>query len=54
MKLTKRGEIVLALGVFVLIGLMLKGAYEIINHIWWVEGEGYCWGTIEHCMKGKL
>ena len=54
MKLTNRGEIVLALGVFVLIGLMLKGAYEIINHIWWVEGEGYCWGTIEHCMKGKL
>lgn len=54
MRLTKRGEIVLTLGVLVLIGLALKGGYEIINHIWYVQGEGYCWGTIEQCMRGKL
>lgn len=54
MRLTKCGEIVLGIGAFILIALALKGGYEIINHIWWVEGEGYCWGTIEHCMKGKL
>lgn len=54
MRLTKRGEIVLAIGAFVLIGLALKGGYELINHIWYVDGKGYCWGTIEHCMKGRL
>ena len=54
MRLTKRGEIVLAIGAFVLIALALKGGYEIINHIWYVQGEGYCWGTIEQCMEGRL
>ena len=54
MILTKRGEIVLAIAAFIILGLVLKIGYEIINHIWWVEGEGYCWGTISHCMKGKL
>lgn len=52
MRLTKRGEIVLVLGVVLLIGLALKGGYEIINHIWYVEGEGYCWGTAAECLYG--
>jgi hypothetical protein len=52
MRLTRRGEIVLAVGVLVLTMLALKGGYEIINHIWYVEGEGYCWGTLSECMYG--
>lgn len=52
MRLTKRGEIVLAIGAFILIALALKGGYELINHIWYVQGEGYCWGELSECMYG--
>jgi hypothetical protein len=54
MRLTKRGEMVLFIAVLVAMATILWGGYQFINHIWYVEGEGYCWGTITHCMKGKL
>lgn len=52
MRLTKRGEIVLAISAFILLGLVLKGGYELINHIWWVDGQGYCWGEASECLSG--
>jgi len=54
MRLTKRGEIVLFIAVIVAMATVLWVGYQFINHIWWVEGEGYCWGTLAHCMKGNL
>lgn len=54
MRLTKRGEIVLAISAFIVLGLVLKGGYELINHIWWVDGQGYCWGELSECIKGRL
>jgi hypothetical protein len=41
----------LALAVVAVIGL-----YELVGHIWWVEGQGYCFDTMEKCfpeMFGK-
>jgi fatty acid desaturase len=34
----------------VLAVLALIGLYELVGHIWWVEGSGYCWGTMEECF----
>jgi hypothetical protein len=41
--------IALVLAVFVLIGL-----YQLVSHIWWVEGQGYCWGTLEKCFPREF
>lgn len=41
--------IALALAVVALIGL-----YELVGHIWWVEGQGYCWGTLPECFPNEF
>ena len=43
--LTRRGWIVVAL----LGALLLAGAWYLMGHIWYVPGEGYCWGTLAQC-----
>jgi hypothetical protein len=52
MKLTRRGEIVIVLSVAMLVALALWGGYQVINNLWYVQGEGYCWGTLSECMYG--
>ena len=43
--LTTRGKIVVALlGV-----LILWGVWYLLGHIWYVPGEGYCWGSMAQC-----
>ena len=51
MKLTPRGEAFMAFSLITLTLLLLWAGYEIINHIWYVQGEGYCWGTAQECLK---
>lgn len=54
MKLTKRGERLYAA---LLIGaalLALYGIYELVGHIWYIQGKGYCWGTMLECMEQGL
>jgi hypothetical protein len=51
MKLTPRGEAFMAFSLIVLILVLLYAGYQIINHIWYVQGEGYCWGTMTECLK---
>jgi hypothetical protein len=41
--------IALALAVVALIGM-----YQVVSHIWWVEGSGYCWGTLEQCFPNEF
>ena len=48
MKLTKRGERVLALGLAVMLALALLGIYKAAISIHYT-GEGYCYGTFEKC-----
>jgi hypothetical protein len=43
----RRWAFVLAL---VLAVLALYGLYELVGRIWWVEGEGYCFNTMEKCF----
>jgi hypothetical protein len=43
--LTTRGKIVVAL----LGALILWGVWYLLGHIWYVEGEGYCWGSMAQC-----
>lgn len=49
MKLTKRGEIVLAIGVIALALLAVIGIYKVATSIHWT-GTGYCIGSIEECL----
>jgi hypothetical protein len=51
MKLTPRGEAFMAFSLVVLIMVLLYAGYQVINHIWYVQGEGYCWGTMTECLK---
>lgn len=48
MKLTKRGEIVLAIGIITLSLLALLGIYKVATSVHWT-GDGYCWGTFTEC-----
>lgn len=48
MRLTRRGEIVLALGLAALALLALLGIYKVSISTHYT-GEGYCWGTFEKC-----
>ena len=41
--------IALALAVVALIGM-----YQVVSHIWWVEGQGYCWGTLSECFPNEF
>jgi hypothetical protein len=44
-RLTRRGKIVVGL----LIALALWGMWEISAHLWYIEGQGYCWGNAMEC-----
>lgn len=44
-KLSKRAHLLLG----VAIGLALVGVWYLSGHLWWVEGEGYCLGTLLEC-----
>jgi hypothetical protein len=43
--LTTRGKIVVAL----LGALLAWGVWYLLGHIWYVPGEGYCWGSMAQC-----
>jgi hypothetical protein len=51
MKLTPRGEAFMFFSLITLTLLLLWAGYQFINHIWYVQGEGYCWGTAAQCLK---
>jgi hypothetical protein len=51
MKLTPRGEAFMFFSLITFTLLLLWAGYEFINHIWYVGGEGYCWGTAQECLK---
>jgi hypothetical protein len=38
----------------VLAVVALVGLYQLVSHIWWVEGQGYCWGTLEECFPREF
>jgi hypothetical protein len=46
-ELSKRGNLVLG----VVIGLALAGIVWISGHVWYVEGTGYCIGSMVECYK---
>lgn len=48
MKLTRRGEIVLAVSLAVNAVLILGAIYWLTGHVWWV-GDGYCFDTMTEC-----
>ena len=52
MKLTRRGKRVRAV---VLISLVLYATIQVSSNLWYVEGDGYCWGSYEKCypMEGE-
>ncbi len=43
MKLTRRGKIVLGI-------LLAVAIYLVSTKVWWV-GDGYCFGSIDKCLK---
>lgn len=48
-KLTRRGELVLFIGVLALALLVIT---KVASSLWYVgEGEGYCWGSYEKCYQ---
>jgi hypothetical protein len=44
-ELSKRGNLVLG----IVIGLALAGIWYLSGHLWYVEGRGYCLGTLLKC-----
>ncbi len=48
MRLTKRGEVVLAIGIIAISLLALTGIYKVATSVHWTE-QGYCWGTFQEC-----
>jgi hypothetical protein len=48
MKLTKRGKRARAI---VLILFALYATIQVSANLWYVEGSGYCWGSVEKCYK---
>lgn len=48
MKLTKRGEIVLAIGLATIALTALLGIYKLSISIHYT-GTGYCWGSFDKC-----
>jgi hypothetical protein len=47
-KLTKRGKRVRAV---ILISLALYVIVQVSANLWYVEGSGYCWGSVEKCYE---
>lgn len=52
MKLTKRGEIVLWIGLVTLLAGFILGIYKVSTSIWWTD-QGYCYGNVEKCYEGE-
>lgn len=48
MKLTRRGEIVLVIGLAMIALTALLGIYKLSISIHWT-GKGYCWGSFDKC-----
>ena len=48
MKLTRRGKSVRAV---ILISLALYVVVQVSANLWYVEGEGYCWGSVDKCYQ---
>ena len=44
--LTPRGHLVLGIA----LGLALAGIWYLSGHLWYVEGEGYCIGSLVECF----
>jgi len=49
-KLTKRGEIVLWLGLLTLVAGLIFGIFKVSTSLWWTGG-GYCVGSVEECYQ---
>lgn len=47
MKLTRRGRVVVALIIISAFYLIVK----VASSLWYVEGDGYCWGSVNKCYK---
>ena len=47
MKLTRRGRLVVALVIVAAFYLIVK----VSANLWYVEGDGYCWGSYEKCYQ---
>jgi hypothetical protein len=47
MRITRRGYAVLGIS----LALLAIGLFYLAGHIWYVPGEGYCVGTMEHCYQ---
>ena len=45
-ELSKRGNLIAG----ILIGLAIALLWYISGHLWYVEGEGYCLGTLTACV----
>jgi len=45
-ELSKRGNLVAGIA----IGLLVAGLIWLSGSLWYVEGEGYCIGTLAHCF----
>jgi hypothetical protein len=37
-----------------LAAVAVLGLYELITHIWYVQGQGYCWGTMTECFANEF
>lgn len=31
--------------------LLAIAIYQIMGNLWWVEGRGYCWGSMLECFE---
>jgi hypothetical protein len=53
-KLTKRGEIVLWIGLLALVAGLIFGIYKVATSVWYTD-QGYCYGSVEKCYpeEGK-
>ena len=49
-RLTRRGEVVLALGVAALTLLALLGLFRVAVSVHWTD-QGYCWGSFVECSE---
>jgi len=53
MKLTKRGKLVRALAVALLIGGGVYLLLLVATNFWWTNS-GFCWGSMSKCLAGSL
>jgi hypothetical protein len=43
-KLTRRGKVIVGL-------LVAVAVYLVSTKVWWIEGQGYCFGSVDKCYK---